>query len=106
MAQARICEACSALLLAITSRGSHHRPLLQGQDPSARAADSFAEQGVCASCIGPVDGTLGTCDGLPNCLSTFDDRPDHFLTPWEYTGDPVRTAGAALEHSCMYYVRY
>ena len=38
----------------------------------------------CATCIGPIDGTLGSCAGLQECLSSFDDRPEHFINPWEF----------------------
>ncbi|PNH12254.1 hypothetical protein TSOC_000844, partial [Tetrabaena socialis] len=34
--------------------------------------------------IGVVDGTLGSCAGWRACLSTFDDRPGHFVAPWTY----------------------
>ncbi|GLC40701.1 hypothetical protein PLESTB_000031200 [Pleodorina starrii] len=40
--------------------------------------------GSCPTCVGVVDGTLGSCAGLRSCLSSFDDRPGHFVAPWTY----------------------
>lgn len=30
--------------------------------------------GDCATCLGVVDDTLGTCSNAKNCVSTYDDR--------------------------------
>lgn len=49
-----------------------------------------AIQGTGPTDIGQVDGTLGSCAGLRECLSSFDDRPLHFANPWEYEGSQVR----------------
>ncbi|KAH7289262.1 hypothetical protein KP509_31G067000 [Ceratopteris richardii] len=43
-------------------------------------------KGDCATCLGVVDETLGTCGGAQNCVSTFDDRPAFFIAPWEFPG--------------------
>ncbi|KAG6545525.1 hypothetical protein Mapa_013127 [Marchantia paleacea] len=44
-------------------------------------------KGSCATCIGVVDETLGTCNSTPNCVSSFDDsRPNFFVAPWEFPG--------------------
>lgn len=43
-------------------------------------------RGNCATCIGVVDETLGACGAILNCVSTFDDRPDFFIAPWEFPG--------------------
>ncbi|KAL2610554.1 hypothetical protein R1flu_029127 [Riccia fluitans] len=43
-------------------------------------------KGSCATCIGVVDETLGTCNSTLNCVSTFDDRPKYFMAPWEFPG--------------------
>ncbi|KAG2453936.1 hypothetical protein HYH02_002139 [Chlamydomonas schloesseri] len=71
---------------------------------------STAPQRGCtdATCIGVVDGTLGSCAGLDSCLSSFDDRPGHFIAPWTYDSgtrhdavqqlaDAVREAGGAVQ---------
>lgn len=46
-----------------------------------------AETGDCATCLGAVDGTLGSCAGIDGCISSFDDR--HFVNPWEFDGARV-----------------
>lgn len=43
-------------------------------------------KGNCATCLGVVDETLGACGAVPNCVSTFDDRPAFFIAPWEFPG--------------------
>eukprot|EP00892_Ulva_mutabilis_P005260 jgi/Ulvmu1/3105/UM015_0145.1 len=45
-----------------------------------------AEADECATCLGAVDGTLGSCAGIDGCISSFDDRPKHFVNPWEFDG--------------------
>lgn len=41
-----------------------------------------------------VDGTLGSCSAVEvPCSSSYDDRPAHFVAPWQYDGQP----GAALQ---------
>ncbi|WIA14255.1 hypothetical protein OEZ85_002791 [Tetradesmus obliquus] len=39
-----------------------------------------------ASGLGPVDGTLGSCSGIDPCSSSYDDRPPHFVAPWQFDG--------------------
>lgn len=34
--------------------------------------------------IGVVDGTLGSCAGVGPCMSSYDDRPGHFIAPWAH----------------------
>eukprot|EP00897_Mesotaenium_endlicherianum_P006371 jgi/Mesen1/5762/ME000292S04833 len=50
-------------------------------------------KGLCATCIGVVDDTLGSCGKTLNCISSFDDRSDYFVGPWEYQG----TLGEAMD---------
>ena len=38
--------------------------------------------------LGPIDDTLGSCAGLASCVSSYDDRPDYFIEPWELTDSP------------------
>eukprot|EP01026_Neomeris_dumetosa_P001356 TRINITY_DN10336_c0_g1_i1.p2 TRINITY_DN10336_c0_g1~~TRINITY_DN10336_c0_g1_i1.p2 ORF type:complete len:261 (-),score=30.00 TRINITY_DN10336_c0_g1_i1:160-942(-) len=42
--------------------------------------------GDCPTCVGGFSDTLGSCAGLKNCISTYDDRPGYFIAPWEYDG--------------------
>ena len=65
----------------------------------ARAADDTSA--ACSSCEGPVDGTLGRCEGFgkDDCRSCFDDRPPYFAAPWEFEGtarEAVRGVYAAI----------
>ena len=65
----------------------------------ARAADDTSA--ACSSCEGPVDGTLGRCEGFgkDDCRSCFDDRPPYFAAPWEFEGtarEAVRTIQDAI----------
>lgn len=69
------------------------------------------QTGTCPTCIGLVDGTLGrcgcgscpflllhpspppahtrhSCAGIDACSSSYDDRPPHFVAPWQYEGQP------------------
>ena len=62
---------------------------------------THASSGDCATCLGPVDGTLGSCAGLQACVSSFDDRPDHFLNPWEIDDNVVRIHPAATGHTIV-----
>ena len=50
----------------------------------SRCTSSYSSQ--TATCIGQVDGALGSCAGVCSreCRSSFDDRPPYFLAPWEY----------------------
>ena len=64
-----------------------------------RAADDTSA--ACSSCEGPVDGTLGRCEGFgkDDCRSCFDDRPPYFAAPWEFEGtarEAVRTIQDAI----------
>eukprot|EP00746_Dinoflagellata_sp_MGD_P058401 gnl/MRDRNA2_/MRDRNA2_25013_c0_seq1.p1 gnl/MRDRNA2_/MRDRNA2_25013_c0~~gnl/MRDRNA2_/MRDRNA2_25013_c0_seq1.p1 ORF type:complete len:128 (+),score=24.14 gnl/MRDRNA2_/MRDRNA2_25013_c0_seq1:34-384(+) len=50
-------------------------------------------------CWGAARGELGSCEGLESralCRSSADDRPPHFLNPYEYATSPDE-AFAALE---------
>lgn len=58
--------------------------------------ETVPEVGNCPTCLGPVDSTLGSCSGLPTCLSTYDDRPAHFVGPWEYSGSKDQALGRLL----------
>jgi hypothetical protein len=62
----------------------------------ARAADDTSA--ACSSCEGPVDGTLGRCEGFgkDDCRSCFDDRPPYFAAPWEFEGT-AREAVRAIQ---------
>ncbi|GFR48772.1 hypothetical protein Agub_g10593 [Astrephomene gubernaculifera] len=51
--------------------------------------------GNCPTCVGVIDGTLGSCGGLRSCLSSFDDRPGHFVAPWMYDNS-TRTEALGL----------
>lgn len=78
-------------------------------------ADLAAAEPACASCVGYVDGTLGSCSAvdLP-CSSSYDDRPAHFVAPWQYDGstqaamqqltDMLHTFGARIEQQTSDYV--
>ncbi|GIL79789.1 hypothetical protein Vretimale_12413 [Volvox reticuliferus] len=59
-------------------------------------------KGSCPTCIGVVDDTLGSCGGLRSCVSSFDDRPGHFVAPWTYEAvnraDAVQMLAQAVEH--------
>lgn len=44
------------------------------------------KEGTCSTCIGAVDETLGSCNATTNCVSSFDDRPNFFVAPWEFPG--------------------
>eukprot|EP00798_Chlamydomonas_sp_ICE-L_P016271 gene16271-22451_t len=55
------------------------------------------EKGNCATCIGVVDGTLGSCASEVNsCLSSYDDRPGHFIAPWTFDDRPQSKAMSRL----------
>ncbi|OAE25430.1 hypothetical protein AXG93_2818s1070 [Marchantia polymorpha subsp. ruderalis] len=54
-------------------------------------------KGSCATCIGVVDETLGTCNSTPNCVSSFDDRPNFFVAPWEFPGQLSDAVNALKE---------
>ena len=72
--------------------------LLRSPSDARAADDTFA---ACSSCEGPVDGTLGRCEGFGkyDCRSCFDDRPPYFAAPWEFEGtarEAVRTIQDAI----------
>lgn len=79
------------------------------------SADLAVAEPACASCVGYVDGTLGSCSAvdLP-CSSSYDDRPAHFVAPWQYDGstlaamqqltDTLHTFGARIEQQTSDYV--
>lgn len=54
------------------------------------------KQGTCSTCIGVVDDTLGSCSAVVNCVSSFDDRPNFFIAPWEFPGG-LKTAVSNLQ---------
>lgn len=82
---------------------------------SSTAADLATAEPACASCVGYVDGTLGSCSAvdLP-CSSSYDDRPAHFVAPWQYDGstqsamqqltDTLQSFGARIEKQTSDYV--
>jgi len=49
--------------------------------------ETAPEIGDCPTCVAGSSrsGTLGACAGAA-CVSSFDDRPDHFVAPWEFDG--------------------
>eukprot|EP00878_Enallax_costatus_P004672 GHUV01004920.1.p1 GENE.GHUV01004920.1~~GHUV01004920.1.p1 ORF type:complete len:257 (+),score=44.47 GHUV01004920.1:189-959(+) len=56
---------------------------------AAGSATAVKEGGFgdnCPTCLGPVDGTLGSCSGLDPCSSSYDDRPANFAAPWMFDG--------------------
>lgn len=57
--------------------------------PASQLVASAAEpEPACASCVGYVDGTLGSCSAVEGpCTSSYDDRPPYFVAPWEYDGN-------------------
>lgn len=82
--------------------------------PHPAAADAQDEP-ACASCVGYVEGTLGSCSavGAP-CSSSYDDRPQHFVAPWTYDGsreaamdqlvDQLQVVGARVQQRTSDYV--
>ncbi len=46
--------------------------------------EAAPQYGDCPTCIGPSSEALGSCAGLSACISSYDDRPSHFVTPWEF----------------------
>lgn len=66
--------------------------------PSGLLDELSPQSGNCPTCIGEVDGTLGSCSGLSACSSSYDDRPAHFVAPWEVRR---RTQHSALWFYCM-----
>eukprot|EP01024_Parvocaulis_polyphysoides_P074617 TRINITY_DN9625_c0_g3_i3.p1 TRINITY_DN9625_c0_g3~~TRINITY_DN9625_c0_g3_i3.p1 ORF type:complete len:261 (-),score=38.55 TRINITY_DN9625_c0_g3_i3:242-1024(-) len=46
--------------------------------------EQIPTRGDCPTCVGGYGDTLGSCAGIKNCLSTYDDRPGFFIAPWEY----------------------
>ena len=46
--------------------------------------EAAPQYGDCPTCIGPSSEALGSCAGLNACISSYDDRPAHFVTPWEF----------------------
>jgi len=54
--------------------------------------------GDCADCLGPNGGTLASCSGYyASCVSSYDDSPQHFVTPWVYEGKAPEAALRQLE---------
>lgn len=111
----------------ITRRGALLSSLLAlsplAVDPNAASASASAPAAVaevaaepaCASCVGYVDGTLGSCSAVQEpCSSSYDDRPQHFAAPWQYesstqaarqrlTGQ-LQALGASIEQETDDYV--
>lgn len=62
-------------------------PLAQASAPHLAAAAQEQAEPACASCVGYVEGTLGSCSAVAvPCSSSYDDRPQHFVAPWTYDG--------------------
>lgn len=69
---------------------------------NASAAEVMDE----ATSLGVIDDTLGSCAGLHSCVSSYDDRPGFFASPWELSDQPevaqrrlieaVKKLGAAI----------
>ena len=74
--------------------------LMRSPPSGARAADDTSA--ACSSCEGPVDGTLGRCEGFgkDDCRSCFDDRPPYFAAPWEFEGT-AREAVRAIQDAIV-----
>eukprot|EP01025_Chloroclados_australasicus_P014723 TRINITY_DN16944_c0_g1_i2.p2 TRINITY_DN16944_c0_g1~~TRINITY_DN16944_c0_g1_i2.p2 ORF type:complete len:282 (+),score=23.05 TRINITY_DN16944_c0_g1_i2:616-1461(+) len=49
-----------------------------------KKTEIIPKEGDCPTCVGGFGDTLGSCAGIKNCLSTYDDRPGFFVAPWEY----------------------
>jgi hypothetical protein len=81
----------------------HSKPQPIGTNQNAAAVAAAAA----TSGLGPVDGTLGSCAGIDPCSSSYDDRPPHFVAPWQFDGTQavaVRDLADTLEVSstwCM-----
>ena len=87
----------------------------QQPSPSAAFTTAAVDDPACASCVGYVDGTLGSCSAveLP-CSSSYDDRPAHFVAPWSYDGataaalqklvDTLEGCGARVQQRTADYV--
>jgi uncharacterized protein (DUF1499 family) len=64
--------------------------------PPAHAANE-------ATSLGLIDDTLGSCAGLRSCVSSYDDRPSFFASPWELEDQPgvaVKKLTDALRKLC------
>lgn len=63
---------------------------------AAEAEDALTSvEPACASCVGYIDGTLGSCSAVEvPCSSSYDDRPAFFVAPWQYDG----STQAAMQH--------
>ncbi|MEW5301405.1 MAG: hypothetical protein WDW38_009619 [Sanguina aurantia] len=59
------------------------------------------EIGNCPTCLGAVDGTLGSCSDQPHCLSSYDDRPPHFVAPWQYDTGTQEAAIMKLQETVL-----
>lgn len=61
-------------------------PQVNGWNPAPEDTIATTDP-ACASCVGYVDGTLGSCSAVDApCASSYDDRPAHFVAPWQYDG--------------------
>lgn len=66
---------------------SQHRAADADTQSLATEVASVAQEPACASCVGYVDGTLGSCSAVAEpCTSSYDDRPGAFIAPWQYDG--------------------
>jgi len=59
------------------------------------------ERGNYPTCLGAVDGTLGSCSQITSCLSSYDDDPAHFIPPWEYQERSVDDAMKNLKQAVL-----
>ncbi|GAX74952.1 hypothetical protein CEUSTIGMA_g2398.t1 [Chlamydomonas eustigma] len=64
-------------------------------------SENQPERGNCPTCIGAVDGTLGSCSQITSCLSSYDDDPSHFIPPWEYQERSVEDAMKKLKQAVL-----
>ncbi len=117
-AQGATDEACSQQLL--LSRRQQLLALVAAaciiRSQVARAAEipSAPAVGVCADCIGEVEGSLNACQlDYSSCVSTSNDDEEHFVPPWQYdnkTDDAVRrlidVATGAFLPSCSNICRH
>jgi hypothetical protein len=106
----------TALDMPFVTKCNRTSPSLEFQDSQppkphyvvhTNAAAAAAPAAVAASGLGPVDGTLGSCSGIDPCSSSYDDRPPHFVAPWQFDGSQavaLRDLVDTLEVGCCYYM--
>lgn len=77
---------CVTLLASTPQHVAAAEPQVNVWNPAPEDFISTADP-ACASCVGYVDGTLGSCSAVDApCASSYDDRPAHFVAPWQYDG--------------------